>query len=132
MSETLPMFTMTVSRELEEAPVTLNQKSEELLSTVKTLCSFKNSQDLAHFVFSELFADLARTELPWLVFEVGIYRDHTKVIELIPTKHDMTLADLSCSGAFIQNVQKTSDRDEFSALLEKWFDLVYDKDSRYL
>ena len=132
MSEALPMFTMTLSRQIEDAPNDLSQASISLLNTVKTLCSFYNSEDLAHFVFSEPFTNLARTEQPWLVFEVGIYQDHTKIIELIPTKQEITLADSSCSGAFVENVQKTSDRNDFSTLVKKWFDLVYEKDSRYL
>lgn len=131
MSENLPMFTMTVSRQIEEAPTTLNQKSEALLNTVKTLCSFNNSQDLAHFVFSEPFSELARTDSPWLVFELGLYQDHTKIIELIPTKQEITIADSSCSGAFAENVKKTNDRNEFSSLIKKWFELVYEKESRY-
>lgn len=131
MSEVLPMFTMTLSRQIEDAPDDLSQASISLLNTVKTLCSFYNSEDLAHFVFSDPFTNLARTEQPWLVFEVGIYQDHTKIIELIPTNQDITLADSSCSGAFIENVQNTNDKNDFSALVKKWFDLVYEKDSRY-
>ena len=85
MSEALPMFTMTLSRQIEDTPDNLSQASISLLNTVRTLCSFYNSEDLGHFVFSEPFTNLARTEQPWLVFEVGIYQDHTKIIELIPT-----------------------------------------------
>ena len=131
MSEALPMFTMTLSRQIEDNPDDLSQASISLLNTVRTLCSFYNSEDLSHFVFSEPFTNLARTEQPWLVFEVGIYQDHTKIIELIPTIQDITLADSSCSGAFIENAQKTRDKNEFSTLVKKWFDLVYEKDSRY-
>jgi len=125
------MFTMTLSRQIEEAPVDLSQASSNLLNTIKTLCSFYTSEDLAHFVFSEPFSELARTDSPWLVFELGLYQDHTKIIELIPTKQEITIADSSCSGAFVENVEKTNDRNDFSSLIKKWFELVYEKDSRY-
>lgn len=125
------MFTMTLSRQIEEAPVDLSQASTNLLNTIKTLCSFYTSEDLAHFVFSEPFSELARTDSPWLVFELGLYQDHTKIIELIPTKQEITIADSSCSGAFVENVEKTNDRNDFSSLIKKWFELVYEKDSRY-
>ena len=125
------MFTMTLSRQIEEAPVDLSQASTNLLNTIKTLCSFYTSEDLAHFVFSEPFSELARTDSPWPVFELGLYQDHTKIIELIPTKQEITIADSSCSGAFVENVEKTNDRNDFSSLIKKWFELVYEKDSRY-
>lgn len=131
MTETTPKFTMTLSRQIDEQPEGQSQKQSMLLNTLKTLCSFHTSEDLAHFLFSESFVELAWYPEPWLIFEIGIYEDHTKTIELIPTHGKITLADAKSSGAFSDNLAVLSTKHEVVDALNVWFNLVFEEKNRY-
>jgi len=52
-----PLLTMTKSREIDNQPE-LSPESLHLLETLSGLCSFHTSEDLASFLFTEMFRKL--------------------------------------------------------------------------
>ena len=55
--EDIPILTMTKSRIIGDQP-NLIPKSEGLLDTLSGLCSFHTTDDLASFLFTEMFREL--------------------------------------------------------------------------
>ena len=74
------MFTMVKSTTDGDAPQELSEKSQGLLETLTMLCSFYSAEDLARFLFTPKFTELARQDEVWLGFEIGLYVDHTKTL----------------------------------------------------
>ena len=79
---TTPMFTMVKSQTLGEPPAALSEKSQGLLETLSMLCSFHTAEDLASFLYSPMFVELAQQGEVWLGFEIGLYVDHAKILDL--------------------------------------------------
>lgn len=130
MSDGMPRFTMTLSRQIDEQPFELNQKQSMLFNTLKTLCSFHTAEDLGHFLFSDSFKEITAQKDPWLVFEIGIYEDHTKTVELVPTEV-ITIADAKSSGAFDDNLAILSSMKDVVEAIDKWYNLVFEEANRY-
>ena len=120
MDET-PLLTMTKSRIIDEMPE-LNDKSTMLFQTLSTLCSFHTCEDLASFLFSDMFRDLVAAESPWIVFEIGVYRDHTITMEAIPTVDGIKFADASMKGAIPDNLVDVKTEKDASTILTSWFE----------
>ena len=97
--EELPLLTMTKSRIVGVQP-NISQESQALLETLSGLCSFHTCEDLASFLFTEMFRDLVGEGEPWIIFEIGVYKDHTKTIESIPVHDGITLADGAMSVSY--------------------------------
>ena len=70
--EDMPLLTMTKSRIVGIQP-RLITKSEALLDTLSGLCSFHTTEDLASFLFTEMFRELVGEGEPWIIFEIGVY-----------------------------------------------------------
>lgn len=126
-----PLLTMCKSRIIEDIPVGLSEKSLTLLQTLSSLCSFYSAADLAGFLFSEMFDSLVGNDEPWIVFELGIYRDHNKTIELIAVAGNITLADSQSSGAFDSDVVQCKTVEEMENFIMQWHDNVYDSGGRF-
>ena len=118
MDET-PLLTMTKSRIIDEMPE-LNDKSTMLFQTLSTLCSFHTCEDLASFLFSDMFRDLVAAENPWIVFEIGVYRDHTITMEAIPTVDGIKFADASMKGVIPNNIVEINEESECGKILNNW------------
>ncbi len=126
-----PLLTMCKSRVIDDAPGDLSQQSLALLQTLSSLCSFHNASDLASFLFSEQFNSLVGAGDPWVVFELGIFRDHKKTIELIAVAGNVTLADSQSTGAFENNIAVCTTLEEMERNIMLWHDAVYDEGGRF-
>ena len=117
----MPLLTMTKSRVIDEIPK-LSEKSTVLLHTLSSLCSFHTCEDLASFLFSDMFRALVSAPHPWVIFEIGIYKNHSIVIEAIPIDNGIKLADSSMKGLIPGNVSDISSELECSQILNNWLD----------
>jgi hypothetical protein len=115
-----PLLTMTKSRLVGTKPE-LSPESENLLSTLSGLCSFHTSQDLASFIFTDMFNTLIGDE-GWITFDIGIYKDHTKIVELTPVQGSITIADGAMSGCIPNNVIIAKTPTEFSTIIQNWYE----------
>ncbi|MCH1528070.1 MAG: hypothetical protein L7S49_07630, partial [Candidatus Poseidoniaceae archaeon] len=102
----------------------LGDESNNLLSTLTGLCSFHNCEDLASFLFTDMFRNLVGSGEPWIVFEIGVYKDHTLTIETIPVHDGITLADGSMSGGIPNHVFVAKSESECSTILSNWHNHV--------
>ena len=123
MMEDLPLLTMTKSRIVGEQPK-LSDASTALLDTLSTLCSFHSCEDLASFLFTDMFRDLVGEGEPWIIFEIGVYKDHTKTIESIPVHDGITLADGAMTGGITDNITVVKSQAECSEILSFWLNYV--------
>ena len=117
----MPLLTMTKSRVIDEIPE-LSKKSTALLHTLSSLCSFHTCEDLASFLFSDMFRELVSAPHPWVIFEIGIYKNHSIVIEAIPIENGIKLADAFMTGLIPGNVSDISSELECSQILNNWLD----------
>ena len=121
--EELPLLTMTKSRIVGEVP-DLSAKSQALLETLSGLCSFHTTEDLASFLFTDMFRDLIGLGEPWVIFEIGVYKEHTKTIESIPVHDGITLADGAMTGGIEGNVAIVKSQSECDSILSNWHNHV--------
>ena len=126
-----PLLTMCKSKVIDDAPEDVSQQSLALLQTLSSLCSFHNADDLASFLFSEQFNSLVGNSDPWVVFELGIFRDHKKTIELIAVAGNITLADSQSTGAFENNIVVCTTLEEMKKNIMLWHDAVYEESGRF-
>lgn len=115
-----PLLTMTKSR-LVNAQPELSSQSETLLETLSGLCSFHTSEDLASFLFTEIFRSLVGEGNTWVVFEIGVYKDHTKTVEITPIDGGMTIADTSMNGSIPNNVAIVKNESDCARVLLNWY-----------
>ena len=118
-----PLLTMTKSREIDSQPE-LSPESLHLLETLSGLCSFHTCEDLASFLFTEMFRKLVGNSEPWVVFEVGVYLDHTKIVEVIAVHDGITIADPTISGLIPNHVVIVKNLEDCAEILQKWHDNV--------
>lgn len=121
--EESPLLTMTKSRVIGEQPELLPE-CVHLLETLSGLCSFYTSEDMASFFFTEMFRNLVGGGEPWIVFEIGVYQDHTKTLEVISVHDGITIADSSMSGCIPNHVVIVKNEDDCVDILQKWHDCV--------
>ena len=121
--EEMPLLTMTKSRIVGETP-SLPPQSQTLLDTLSGLCSFHTTEDLASFLFTDMFRDLVGTGEPWIIFEIGVYKDHTKTIESIPVHDGITFADGAMTGGIPDNITIVKSEKECSLILLNWHNHV--------
>ena len=119
----MPLLTMTKSRIVGDQP-TLSPASEAFLNTLSGLCSFHSCDDLASFLFTEMFRDLVGGGEPWIVFEIGVYKEHTKILELIPVHDGVTLADAAMTGGVPDHVVIVKSEHDCSNTLSNWHNHV--------
>jgi len=131
MDEVTPMFTMVKSQTLGEVPDSLSEKSRGLLDTLSMLCSFHTAEDLASFLYSPMFVELAQQGDVWLGFEIGLYVDHAKTLELVPSKKEILLADNASTGALEGNLHQCADEQDAAQCLNLWYSLVHSPESRF-
>ncbi|MEC8788796.1 MAG: hypothetical protein VXX17_01890 [Candidatus Thermoplasmatota archaeon] len=121
--EDIPILTMTKSRIIGDQP-NLIPKSEGLLDTLSGLCSFHTTDDLASFLFTKMFRELVGDGEPWIIFEIGVYKDHTKTLELIPVHDGITLADGFMTGGIQGNISIVKSESDCSQALLNWHNHV--------
>lgn len=130
MGDNLPLLTMVKSREIDDKPISLSEESNNLLNTLSSLCSFYTVDDFVGFIFSEKFKNLVESPSPWVVFEIGMYLDHQKNMQLIVSSDKIMLVDnVGCgwnNGTF-----ESSDEKEISREMKSWCEMVFEPNSRF-
>lgn len=126
-----PLLTLCKSTIIDGVPEWIDEKSLALMETLSGLCSFYNANDLAAFLFSEMFDSLVGNDEPWIIFELGIFRDHKKMIEVIAVQGNITLADSQSSGAFENDIVVCTTSAEAELAIMRWHDFVYDESGRF-
>lgn len=131
MEESKPLFTLVKSRFVDEATPALEPQEVGLLETLSMLCSFHTTEDMASFLYSDMFQGLIGRRPPFIVFEIGVYLDHTKTLELIASEDGLIFADGQGSGAFVDNVHKVTNEQDAAQQLAHWHRVVYTSTGRY-
>ncbi len=131
MEDAKPLLTVVKSRMVDEANPPLEPGEQALLDTLSMLCSFHTTEDLASFLCSPMFQGLVGNRPPFVVFEIGVYLDHTKTIELIASEDGIVLADASASGAFPGNIHTITDEKDAVKQLTHWHRTVYTDSGRF-
>lgn len=131
MEDAKPLLTVVKSRMVDEANPPLEPGEQALLDTLSMLCSFHATEDLASFLCSPMFQGLVGSRPPFVVFEIGVYLDHTKTIELVASEDGIVLADASASGAFPGNIHTITDEKDAAKQLTHWHRTVYSNDGRF-
>ena len=126
-----PLLTVCKSRIIDAIPEGLCERSLALLHSLSGICSFYSVADLAGFLFSEQFGLLVGNTEPWIVFELGIYRDPDKSIELIAVAGDITLADSQSSGVFDGDIVQCKTIEDMAKTILLWHNAAYDVDGRF-
>ena len=130
MGEQLPFITMVKSKEICEPFFELTDSCQTLLATLSSLCSFYSVEDLVSFLFSQGFQDLNKGEEPWITFEIGIYQDHTKNIQLLMFSGNFLLIDDE-NIIWNDGVFESDDKNEISKEIKNWCVEVFNPKSRY-
>jgi hypothetical protein len=123
MVDEVPLVTLVKQRELDARP-DLHAASQALESTLSMLCSFLSLEDLCSFLRSDPFTALARHPTPWVAFELGLYLDHTKTLQLIPEAGCLTLADDAMTGAMDGHVWQGEPDNAMLEVLSRWVSMV--------
>jgi len=130
MVDEQPLLTMTKSRIVGEIPE-MNDDMTALMDMLSGLCAFYTSSDLASFLFSEKFRMLVGEGESWIVFEIGIYRDHLKTIEVTPVQDGITIADTNQTGGIPNNIHVSHSENEILELLTTWhYSIMTESDSK--
>ena len=122
---------MVISKYVDEKSETLTEEQNLMIETLSMLCSFLSIDDFVSFIYSEKFQNLLNESIPWIVFEVGYYQDHTKVIELIPTKKELILADNQQTEVFEGNIATVCQQEDFVEQLSNWLGFASEHNSRF-
>ena len=131
MEDEKPLLTVVKSRMVDDANPPLEPAEQALLDTLSMLCSFHTTEDLASFLCSPMFQGLVGNRPPFVVFEIGVYLDHTKTIELVASEDGIVLADASASGAFHGDIHTVKDEDDAAEQLAHWHRTVYNDSGRF-
>ena len=131
MEEKKPLLTLVKSRFVDDPTPALEVQEAGLIETLSMLCSFHTAEDLASFLYSEMFQGLVARRPPFIVFEIGVYLDHTKTLELIASEDGVLFADGQASGAFVDNIHKTENEQDAAKQLSHWHGVVYTSTGRY-
>jgi hypothetical protein len=123
MVDGVPLITLVKAKELDERPP-LSDALRGLEQTLSMLCSFLSLDDFLQFLSSPSFVEFSRTPEPWVQFELGLYADHTKTLQLIPEERCITLADQAMTGALAGGVWTGEADDSMRALLTHWVAVV--------
>jgi len=114
-----PLITMVKSRVLSECPE-LDDGGLQLDRTLGMLCSFLSVDDFVSFLTSPSFAGYARSAEPWVVFEIGLYTDHTKTLEFIASADTNRFVDPGMTGVFADHVAVCQTGDDMKQALGLW------------
>ena len=123
MAEETPLITLVKREEISSRPL-LSAEDLALENTLSMLCSFWSLEDFISFLSSPMFDSYARRDEPWVVFEIGLYRDHTKTLQLYPERERLTVTDEAMTGALNQHVWKGQADRALVDLLQTWVDVV--------
>lgn len=123
MSDSLPLITLVKAKEVDDRP-DLSERHLGLEQTLSMLCSFLSLDDFLQFLQSDIFVDFSRTSEPWIQFELGLYTNHTKTLQLIPEQRQITLVDEAMTGAIEDGIWRGEADESMEAVLARWIQTV--------
>jgi hypothetical protein len=109
----------------------LDSAEDGLMQTLSMLCSFHTAEDLASFLFSEMFQGLTGTRAPFVMFEIGAYLDHTKTLDLVSSEEGIVFADSLGSGVFENNLHQVVNERDAAVQLTAWYGAVWHERNRF-
>ena len=83
------------------------------------------------FLFSPMFTSLTKGREAFVVFEVGLFLDHTKTIDVIASQEGLVFADAQASGAFSSNIHSVINEEDAIQKLMLWHEMVYTTEARF-
>lgn len=123
MEEHAPVITLVKKAEIAARPP-LSPDDLALENTLEMLCSFLTLEDFISFLQSPMFQSYACRKEVWLVLEIGLYRDHTKTLQLYPEAEHLAIADEAMTGGLDGHVWKGVPGEELMAALQNWMHVV--------
>ena len=120
---TVPILTLVKAKEIAERP-SLSPPQQQLETTLTMLCSFLSVDDFISFLASQPFNEFARKEDPWVMFELGLYKDHTRTLQLIPSKASLMLLDSNHTGAFENHVWEGDADEAMGRAVKHWIAVI--------
>lgn len=123
MNEGTPLLTMVI-KSPNDAIASINEQFTPLVNTLSMLCSFLSVDDFCSFIFSEKFIELNKQNIGF-VFEVGIYSNHEKTLELICDNNEIILKDLLNQSCFDSDLISCSSKKDLQSNLNLWLSLVF-------
>ena len=123
MNEGTPLLTMVI-KSPNDAVASINEQFTPLVNTLSMLCSFLSVDDFCSFIFSEKFIELNKQNIGF-VFEVGIYSNHEKTLELICDNNEIILKDLLNQSCFDGDLINCSNEEDLQSNLNLWLSLVF-------
>ena len=123
MTGDVPLITLVKREEIAERP-SLSEEDLSLENTLSMLCSFLTLEDFISFLSTPMFASYALRDEPWVVFEIGLYQNHTKTLQLYPEPNRLTVTDEAATGVLHQNVWNGQADAELIGLLRSWVGAV--------
>ena len=123
MTGDVPLITLVKREEIAERP-SLSEEDLSLENTLSMLCSFLTLEDFISFLSTPMFASYAQRDEPWVVFEIGLYQNHTKTLQLSPEPNRLTVTDEAATGVLEQNVWNGQADAELIGLLRSWVGAV--------
>ena len=119
----VPLITLVKREEIAGRP-SLSEEDLALETTLSMLCSFLALEDFISFLSTPMFASYAQRDEPWVVFEIGLYQNHTKTLQLYPEPNRLTVTDEAATGVLDQNVWNGQADAELVGLLRSWVGAV--------
>ena len=123
MAGDVPLITLVKREEIAGRP-SLSEEDLALETTLSMLCSFLTLEDFISFLSTPMFASYAQRDKPWVVFEIGLYQNHTKTLQLYPEPNRLTVTDEAATGVLDQNVWNGQADAELVGLLRSWVGAV--------
>jgi len=123
MEERAPVITLVKKAEIAPRPP-LSPENLALQNTLEMLCSFLTLEDFISFLRSPMFRSYACREEVWLVLEIGLYRDHTKTLQLYPEAEQLAIADEAMTGGLDGHVWKGVPGEGLIEAVQKWMQVV--------
>ena len=123
MTGDVPLITLVKREEIAERP-SLSEEDLSLENTLSMLCSFLTLEDFISFLSTPMFASYAQRDEPWVVFEIGLYQNHTKTLQLYPGPNRLTVTDEAATGVLQKNVWNGQADAELIGLLRSWVGAV--------
>ncbi len=117
------MITLVKKGEIAPRP-SLSPEDLALEQTLSMLCSFLSLEDFMSFLESSTFRSFAQREEAWVAFEIGLYQDHTKTLQLYPEHELLTMADEAMTGVFDEQIWKGVQGKDMAAALRRWMHAV--------
>ena len=121
-----PLITLVIKSKNYVETDLLNDSQNSLIDTLSTLCSFLTVKDFCSFIFSDKFSSLMKNSLE-LVFEIGLYTNHQKTLELTAMKDKMNIRDLLDQGCFDKSPVEFSTFNELEIVLNRWLTSIFNQ-----